>query len=76
MKTVFDHNITQEEKEAIGVVEFQKEEYVKYSDQDTAYCHLAYLYHNRNNIKKSFDYAHKIKDEIYREDCFRTITHP
>lgn len=74
METVFDHNITQKEREAIGVSQTSKEVYLINMDEETANNHLAFLYSNRGDLKKAEFYADRLPF-LMRMDCLRTISH-
>ncbi len=75
METVFDHHITEDEKDVLGVF-YEKHKYIEVFSQDSAYNEIAFLYWHRNNLKKATEYANKIKNVSYKEDCLRTIYHP
>jgi len=74
METVFDYNITEEERDIIGVV-YNKLDYLKEIGEDTSYMHIAYLHWHRKNVKMADFFANKIKNNLRRFDCLRTIHH-
>ena len=73
METIFDHNITKEEYINISGCQ-DKEFYLKYLDQESAYCHIAMLYHHRKNYAMYKKYLDKLSVDM-REACIRTVTH-
>ncbi len=74
METVFQHNITKEEKAAIGVSFPDEESYLKKLGKETALFHLAFLYNHRNDIGKAEYYANQLPEQD-KLDCLRTIHH-
>ena len=72
METVFDHNITDEEKKAIGVLE--KYLYVMLVDEETAKFDLALLYYRRGQKRKSKKYLEGMESNLVN-DFWRTVTH-
>ncbi|MCG8580457.1 MAG: hypothetical protein MI866_11095 [Bacteroidales bacterium] len=75
METVFQHNITQEEKKAIGISFPDEVAYLKIIGKETALFDLAFLYSYRKDIDKAEYYANKLPEED-KIDCLRTIHHP
>lgn len=73
METVFDHNITPEESQRIGVLD--KEFYLKNCTEDDANMDLATLFHIRNEKEKAREYANKLPLDM-KNEFWRTITHP
>ena len=74
METVFDHNITPEEWNVIFGI--NKELYLKIVDEDSAFYHLACLYHLRGAKKDVIqDYLNRIPPTMAL-DFWRTVTHP
>ena len=69
METIFDYDITEEEKEKIGRSNISINEYLKYADLD-----LAYLFHTRGDMEKAKSYADKLSP-LRRQDWYRTIKH-
>lgn len=70
METVFDHNITEEERKVIGV----NDALINMS-QMTNHLKLAYLYHYREDQEKYEHYASLLEPEM-QLDFYRTINHP
>ncbi|MBR8535406.1 hypothetical protein KDU71_07525 [Carboxylicivirga sediminis] len=75
METVFQHSITQEEKEAIGVYFPNEVAYLRVLGKETALFHLAFLYNHRNDIEKAEFYANQLPEQD-KLDCLRTMHHP
>ena len=75
METVFNHNITEAEKKAIGIVEKTETDYLKNVGKDSALTDLAFLYSHRNDNDKAEHYANQLPDQM-KLDCLRTIYHP
>ena len=75
METIFDHNVTQSEMNAIGLVGISKEWYLKHADGDTANLGLAYLFWHRGKKAKARAYADKLPPD-WKNDWYRTILHP
>lgn len=76
METVFDHNMTEDEKKLFSSFQFSKELYTSIFCQDTAYQDIAFLYYHRNDAKKTKKYANKITDATLRSQFWRTVLHP
>lgn len=66
METIYNHNITEEEKKYIGKDVFTEEEYKGLVDQDSAYSDLFCLYRFRGDMKKANEFRDKIEDEEYK----------
>lgn len=73
METVFNHNITKEEISRIGIL--RKELYLKVVDEESANLDLAFLYHERGNLKKVDKYLEGLPPLVVN-DFWRTVTHP
>lgn len=73
METVFDHNITPEESQRIGMLD--KEFYLKNCTEDDVNMDLASLFHIRNEKEKAREYADKLPLDM-KNEFWRTITHP
>lgn len=73
METVFDYNITDKERENIGIPE--KEDYLRFTSEDSANLGLAELMHERGDMKRAAMYAEKLPPDL-KWDFYRTITHP
>lgn len=73
METVFDYNITDKERENIGITD--KEHYLAYLDEDSANWGLAELMHERGDMKRAAMYAEKLPPDL-KWDFYRLITHP
>ena len=73
METVFDHDITDEEKRSIGILE--RDLYGKLVDEETARFHLALLYNRRGKKTKSKKYLEGMEPNLVN-DFWRTVTHP
>ena len=73
METVFDHGITEKERERIGIVD--KDLYLKHIDEESARLDLAFLYYERgdkNKVKKNLEGL----NQLAIIDFWRTVTHP
>lgn len=73
METVFDHDIIDEEKKSIGILE--KDLYLMLVDENTARFDLALLYYRRGNKRKSKKYLEGVEPNLVN-DFWRTVTHP
>ena len=73
METVFDYNITDKERENIGIPE--KGDYLRFTSEDSANLGLAELMHERGDMKRAAMYAEKLPPDL-KWDFYRTITHP
>lgn len=80
METIYDHNPTETELINIGANSMSKSEYLSIiasgDDADSANWDLALLFDLRGDVKKTELYANRIKDDAYRTDLWRTLTHP
>jgi len=68
-ETVYDHNLTDEEKELLGFDD-NKEDYLKGLTEDGAFADLFRLYFHRGDWAKAKEYLKRIKDENYKRDIF------
>lgn len=73
METVFDYNITDEEREYIGITE--KEDYLLCCSEESANFGLANLFWHRGDKKKAGEYADRLSDCL-KWDFYRTMEHP
>lgn len=73
METVFDYNITDKEREYIGINE--KEYYLRHLSEDSANRGLASLFHLRGDIKRMKMYAEKLP-LFMKWSFYRLIYHP
>ena len=73
METVFDYNITDKEREDIGISD--KERYLAIVGEDTAYLDLATLFHTRGDNNRMARYADTLPLDM-KLDFYRTVTHP
>ena len=71
-ESVFDFNITDEERITFGIPE--KNEYLTIIDKktDMAILHLAFLFQRRGELTKSFEYACKLPDSM-KVEYMRTV---
>lgn len=74
METIFDYNITEEEKESLGCSAFNLELYLKFRDADTISWDLANLFLCRGNVEKAKEYADRLPPWD-KQDWYRTINH-
>lgn len=74
METIFDYDITEEEKEKIGRSNISINEYLKYADSELMILDLAYLFHTRGDMEKAKSYADKLPP-LRKQDWYRTINH-
>ena len=73
METIFDYNLSEQEKEQVAVV--NKDLYMSLDD-DTKLCDLAMLFYIRGNYKQMKHFIKKVKDFNLRNSFYRTIYHP
>lgn len=74
METIFDYDITEEEKEKIGYSTISINDYLKYTDEETRNLDLAYLFHTRGDMDKAKSYANMLTP-LRKQDWYRTINH-
>ena len=74
METIFDYDITEEEKEKIGYSTISINDYLKYTDEETRNLDLAYLFHTRGDMEKAKTYADMLSP-LRKQDWYRTINH-
>lgn len=74
METIFDYNITEEEKKKIGCATRGINEYLKFADSELIILDLAYLFHTRGDMEKAKSYADKLPP-LRKQDWYRTINH-
>ena len=60
METIFDYNITEEEKKKIGRATLGINDYLKFADSELIILDLAYLFHTRGDMEKAKSYADKL----------------
>jgi len=70
METVFDYNITDKEREDIGISD--KERYLAIVGEDTANLDLATLFHTRGDNDRMARYADKLPLDM-KLDFYRTV---
>ena len=75
METVFDYNITDEEREYLGLSYAKNVEEYAPVDEETANMALASLFWYRGDRKKAAKYADKLPP-LAKLDFYRTVTHP
>ena len=75
METVFDYNITAEERKYIGISESERKDYLRYTGKDSANRDLASLFHKRGDIERMEMYAEKLP-LLMKYDFYRLIYHP
>jgi len=68
-ETVYDHNLTDKERELLGVGD-NREDYLKGLSEDSALADLFRLYFHRGDWAKAKEYLKRIKDENYKRDIF------
>ncbi len=66
METVFDHNLTEEEKEVLGFKYVNEERYRRLSSSDTVLADLTALYIHRGDLAKAKEYFKQISDREYK----------
>ena len=69
IETVYDHNLTDEERELLGFDD-NKEDYLKGLTEDGAFADLFRLYFHRGDWAKAKEYLKRIKDQNYKRDIF------
>jgi len=69
IETVYDHNLTDEEREKLGF-SLTEEEYRRFTSENTAFADLFRLYFHRGGWAKAKEYLKRIKDENYKRDIF------
>jgi hypothetical protein len=69
IETVYDHNLTDEEREKLGF-SLTEEEYRRFTSEETALADLFRLYFHRGDWAKAKEYLKRIKDENYKRDMF------
>ena len=69
IETVYDHNLTDEEREELGF-SLTEEKYRRVVSEDGAFADLFRLYFNRGDWAKAKEYLKKIKNENYKRDIF------
>ena len=65
IETVYDHNLTEEEREILGFWE-SKEEYIRWLEKDEALADLTKLYIHRGDLAKAKEYFKQISDREYK----------
>lgn len=73
METVFDHNITDEEKRLVCIGD--KDEYLSTVSEIDAIVDLAYLYYYRGNENKADMYIEQTNDVNEINSIWRTVKH-
>lgn len=71
METVFDFNLTEEEKRRLSLSEQTRESYIQEADEDRIALDLFYLLMGRGNYHKAKQYLALFKDRAYRSEIFR-----
>jgi predicted adenine nucleotide alpha hydrolase (AANH) superfamily ATPase len=66
---VYDHNLTDEEREKLGFI-LTEEEYRRFTSENTALADLFRLFFHRGDWAKAKEYLKKIKNESYKRDIF------
>ena len=74
METVFDYNITDEEREYLGITGEGMIDAATHSEFTSNLC-LASLFWYRGDKNKAVKYADRLPEED-RIDFYRTVTHP
>ena len=74
METIFDYDITEEEKEKIGRSTLGINDYLKYTNEETRVWDLANLFHTRGDMEKAKYYADKLPP-LRKQDWYRIINH-
>lgn len=72
IETVYDHNLTDEEREKLGF-SLTEEEYRRFTSENTAFADLFRLYFHRGDWAKAKEYLKRIKDKIYKREIFFMI---
>ena len=74
IETIFDHHVTASELIELFDFEENLDDYLYALSQDSAYAHLYFLYHLRNDNDVATGYLNKIQNATYRRDvsmsCF------
>lgn len=66
METIFDHQITQAELEALaGPLDWTREDFEKFS-QESNYANIYRLYIYRGDFEKAENYLSKVKTKNYK----------
>ena len=73
METVFDHNITDEEKRLVCIGD--KDNYLRKVSETDAIVDLAYLYYYRGDEKKAEMYIERTNDIDEINSFWRTAMH-
>ena len=82
METIFDYNISDEEKKNLFGYVFSKEEYNKDFDEneiefiDNALVDLAYLFFYRGKKSVAEKYINRVSDVDLINSFWRTVYHP
>lgn len=71
METIFDHNLTDTERDY-----FREESKYSTRSNDGVLWDLSMLFWFRNDSEKASYYGNQIKDFNTKNDLFRTINHP
>jgi hypothetical protein len=66
---VYDHNLTDEEREKLGF-SLTEEEYRRFTSEDSALADLFFLYFHRGDWAKAKEYLKRIKNESYKHEIF------
>lgn len=74
METIFDYNITEEEKERTGNSWFDKETYLAYHDEDSSNWDLGNLFLARGEIEKAEMFANRLPSYT-KQDWYRLKNH-
>jgi hypothetical protein len=71
---VYDHNLTDEEREKLGF-SLTEEEYRRFTSENTAFADLFRLYFHRGggDWAKAKEYLKRIKNENYKREIFFMI---
>ena len=69
IETVYDHNLTDEERKKLGF-SLTEEEYRRFTSEETALADLFRLYFHRGDWAKAKEYLKRIKDKIYKREIF------
>ena len=75
METVFDYNITDEEREHLGLSYAKNVDEYDPFDEETANLGLAHLFWLRGDKRKADEYAERLPLDT-KWDFYRTVTHP
>lgn len=69
METIYDHNPTPEELQAIARDNLPRERYLSITDEGDAWMDLAFLFNKRNdteNEKRAWSHIPERRDEFFR----------